>query len=77
MTLAVALEAPRLADAAPDVPAALAAVVDRCLAKNAADRYETSGALAEALSRVQSDAATADRERGGRTHCHLTVTRAC
>src|SRR5687768_2440680 len=55
--------APRLSDVASDVPAALAAVVDRCLAKNAADRFETSGALAEALERVRTDAATADRNR--------------
>ena len=55
--------APRLRDAAPDVPAALAATVDRCLAKNPADRFETSGALAEALDRVRADAAAADRER--------------
>jgi serine/threonine-protein kinase len=55
--------APRLNDVAPDVPVAIAAVVDRCLAKNANDRFETSGALAEALERVRTDAATADRAR--------------
>jgi eukaryotic-like serine/threonine-protein kinase len=55
--------APRLADAAPDVPLALAAIVDRCLAKNPNARFETSGALAEALDGVRADAAAADRAR--------------
>ena len=54
---------PRLLDVAPDVPSAIAAIVDRCLAKNPDDRFETSGALAEALERVRSDATQADRER--------------
>ena len=55
--------APRLADAAPDIPIAIATIVDRCLAKNPNDRFESSGALAEALERVRGDAAAADRER--------------
>src|SRR5690349_9479699 len=33
----------------PDVPAGLAAIVDRCLAKSPADRYPDANALAEAL----------------------------
>jgi len=68
--------APRLSDVAPDVPHALAAVVDRCLAKSAADRFETSGALAEALERVRSDAATADRNRDNGGHGLISETQA-
>jgi hypothetical protein len=41
--------APLLADVAPGVPAALAAVIDRCLAKAPNDRWPTGEALAEAL----------------------------
>jgi serine/threonine-protein kinase len=55
--------APRLADAAPDVPVAITAIVDRCLAKDPNDRFETCGALAEALDRVRTEAVAADRER--------------
>jgi serine/threonine-protein kinase len=60
--------APRLLAIAPDVPVALAAIIDRCLVKNPNDRFETSGALAEALERVRDDAVSADRDRnsGGR-----------
>lgn len=55
--------APRLLDVAPDVPPRLAAVVDRCLAKSPADRFETCGALAEALAAAHDDASHADRVR--------------
>ena len=41
--------APLLRDVAPHVPLALAAVVDRCLAKRPDDRYATGEALADAL----------------------------
>ena len=41
--------APPLASVAPQVPAALCAVVDRCLRKDPADRYATGNALAAAL----------------------------
>jgi len=41
--------APLLASVAADVPAALAAVIDRCLRKDPADRFATGEALAEAL----------------------------
>ena len=40
---------PSLRDVAPDVPAPLARVVDRCLAKRPDDRYATGEALADAL----------------------------
>jgi len=55
--------APRLRDVAPDVPTMLASIVDRCLAKSAADRFETCGALAAALLDAQPDAAAADHSR--------------
>jgi serine/threonine protein kinase len=41
--------APPLASVAPTVPGALAAVVDRCLAKRADDRFASGEALADAL----------------------------
>ncbi len=41
--------APKVRDTAPSVPAALAAVIDRCLRKNPADRYPSGAALATAL----------------------------
>jgi serine/threonine-protein kinase len=68
--------APRLADAAPDVPLALAPVVDRCLAKSANDRYDTSGALAEALAKVSADAAAADRDRARGGNALISETQA-
>lgn len=42
--------APPLRSVAADVPPALAAVIDRCLLKDPADRYPTGEALAEALT---------------------------
>jgi hypothetical protein len=44
--------APSLASVAPLVPAAVAAVIDRCLAKAPDDRYPTGEALADALGRA-------------------------
>jgi len=44
--------APPLASVAPDTPAALAQVIDRCLAKDPEQRFATCEALAEALGRV-------------------------
>jgi eukaryotic-like serine/threonine-protein kinase len=67
---------PRLADVAPDVPAAIASIVDRCLAKNANDRFETSGALAEALERVRADAVTADESRSENSKALISETQA-
>ncbi len=68
--------APKLLDAAPDVPPSLAAIVDRCLAKNPADRFETSGALADALERVQGDAKAADRNRVDNARTLISETQA-
>ncbi len=48
--------APSLHDAAPSVPAALVAVVDRCLAKEPAARYPSGEALAEALEAALREA---------------------
>ena len=67
---------PRLLDVAPDVPPAIAAIVDRCLAKNPNDRFETSGALAEALDRVRGDASQADRERDAGANALVSETQA-
>jgi serine/threonine protein kinase len=43
-------QAPTLQSIAPDVPGQVAAVIDRCLAKNPDDRFATGEALAEALA---------------------------
>ena len=48
--------APPLHEVAPNVPASLAAVVDRCLAKNPEDRYPTGEALADALEQALAEA---------------------
>jgi eukaryotic-like serine/threonine-protein kinase len=68
--------APRLRDVAPDVPVTLAAIVDRCLAKSPDDRFETSGALAEALEAVRTDAVGADRERSSNRKALVSETQA-
>ena len=68
--------APRLADIAPDVPAAIANIVDRCLAKSREDRFESSGALAEALERARGDAIGADRERHDSSRALVSETQA-
>jgi len=57
--------APPLREIAPDVPAALAAVVDRCLAKTPDARYATGEALAEALLAALDQAVAADPARRG------------
>ena len=46
--------APPVASARPDVPPALAAVIDRCLARQAYDRYPSAEAMAEALTKSTS-----------------------
>jgi predicted Ser/Thr protein kinase len=51
--------APPLASVAPDVPAPVAAVIDRCLRKTPAERYATGEALADALQQALEEAARA------------------
>lgn len=45
----VTKDAPRVREAEPEVPPALADVIDRCLSRDADARYQTAGALASAL----------------------------
>src|SRR6185436_777 len=45
-----------LAAIAPHVPASLASIIDRCLAKNPAHRYQTCAELDAALAAAASDA---------------------
>jgi predicted Ser/Thr protein kinase len=51
--------APPLRSVAPDVPAPVAAVIDRCLRKTPAERYATGEALADALQQALEEAARA------------------
>jgi serine/threonine-protein kinase len=48
--------APRLQSVAPHVPASLAAIIDRCLAKKADDRFQTCADLDAALEAARADA---------------------
>lgn len=60
--------APSLKSVAPQIPTAIAAVIDRCLAKAPADRWDSAEALADALGSALDDLITADRgavRRGG------------
>ncbi len=57
--------APPLQQVAPDVPARLAAVIDRCLCKDPNDRWADGEELADALDDAMS-AAEAEAERAGR-----------
>jgi len=56
--------APPLRDAAPTVPASLAAVVDRCLVKSPDSRYPTGEALADALEAALAEAPERVRTTG-------------
>ncbi len=47
--------APRVRDVSPEIPATLAAVIDRCLMKEPAARYGSGENLAEALTKALSD----------------------
>jgi hypothetical protein len=56
---------PTLRSVAPAVPAALAAVIDRCLRKRAAERYTTGEELADALGKALQVVEQESREAGG------------
>ncbi|MBC7941254.1 MAG: protein kinase, partial [Chitinophagaceae bacterium] len=56
-------EAPPLTQKRPDVPAPLRRVVDRCLAKQPAQRYQSGKELADALLKVLNGIDEAARER--------------
>ena len=56
-------EPPPLSTKRPDIPASLRRVVDRCLAKLPAQRYQTGGELAQALLKVQAELDEAAREK--------------
>ncbi|MES2178654.1 MAG: serine/threonine-protein kinase [Gemmatimonadota bacterium] len=58
--------APALCAVAPNVPQAIGAVVDRCLAKNPDARYASGEALAEALSKALDTASQHSREEESR-----------
>ena len=55
---------PPLHQLAPNVPAALAVVVERCLAKNPDDRYATGEALADALAEAYVEGPVTGRRAG-------------
>lgn len=57
--------APGLASVAPDVPRALAAVIDRCLAKDPALRFATGEELSEALEKALAERVTASAPVSG------------
>lgn len=58
----VTKQAPALRSVAPHVPIPIAAVIDKCLAKTPADRWESAEALADALGMALDDMITADRD---------------
>ncbi len=64
-------QAPPLQAAAPDVPRQVAAVIERCLAKNPADRFPTGEALAEALTAAWE---AAEREPGAESASAVAVS---
>jgi predicted Ser/Thr protein kinase len=53
--------APSLRSVAPNVPGPIAAVIDKCLAKEPAARWESAEALADALGKALDDVVTAER----------------
>lgn len=59
----VTKEPPALRDVAPDVPVELAAVIDRCLAKDRGARFPDCGALHQALQAAASAIAGDDERR--------------
>jgi serine/threonine protein kinase len=63
--------APTLSSVAPNVPTAIAAVIDRCLAKAPAERWESAEALADALGTALDDMITADRDAVRRSSANV------
>jgi hypothetical protein len=63
LTRALEAEFEPLARVAPEVPAPLVVIIERAMAKDAADRYPSAGALAEALQEVVAEGV---RERGSK-----------
>ncbi|MCL4821075.1 MAG: protein kinase [Vicinamibacteria bacterium] len=59
---------PPLSAARRDLPPALERIVGRCLEKNASDRYQTAGAVAEALRTLDSGTASAPVADATRLH---------
>jgi hypothetical protein len=57
--------APPLRTLAPEVPAGLAAAIDRCLAKEPGERWASGEALAEALAAVEGELAGVPARTGG------------
>ncbi len=57
--------APPLRTLAPEVPAGLAAAIDRCLAKEPGERWASGEALAEALAAVEGELAGVPARAGG------------
>jgi eukaryotic-like serine/threonine-protein kinase len=51
----VTKEPPKVLSVEPRVPAQLAGIIDHCLAKDPASRYQTAGALASALENAQGE----------------------
>lgn len=60
-------EPPTLRSVAPDVPAALASVIDRCLRKQPGDRFATGEELADALGKALEHLEHDGRDAGGQT----------
>ena len=60
-------EPPTLRSVAPDVPAALASVIDRCLRKHPGDRFATGEELADALGKALEHLEHDVRDSGGQT----------
>lgn len=67
---------PSLLSVAPQLPRALAAVIDRCLAKNPAERFDTGEDLAEALRRAVEGAVAAREPVVSDRHRHLSEDQA-
>lgn len=63
--------APSLRSVAPQVPASIALVIDRCLTKDRDSRWESAEALADALGTALDDMITADQDAVRRTSANV------